>query len=308
MNGFIGLSVFLYGIKLLTNTLEKLTEKKFQHIIYTYTNSSVKCFLIGVILTAICGSSTAITAITLSFISSKHLTFRKGLIIVIASNIGTSFASILFNFDFYYLVPIFMFFGIILHLFATQNKLITIANIIMGCSFLFFGLNYLVKNLELLLKQEALSNVLIRLNSSNFTIFWVGIFVTALIQSSNAGIGMVQKLSNLSLLNLGASISFMLGANIGTTLTVCVASLSGTKDSKIVAFINLVFNLVGSIIFMLFISLYEEFIYTIGKHLNLNPSAMISLSHIIYNIITVFLFLLFLKIKKPLEKKEVNII
>lgn len=297
LNGLMGLCIFLYGIRLLSNTLENISESKMERIIYTYTNSSLKCFFIGIILTAFCGSSTAITAITLSFISSKHLTLKRGLIIVIASNIGTSFTSILFNFNFSLLVPFLMMGGIFLYIFSSSTKLMNLSKIIIGCSFLFFGLNYLITNLEQLLKLEQLSSILINLNSSSLLIFVVGIFITALIQSSSAGIGMVQKLCNSRILLLKSGIAFMLGANIGTTLTCCVASLTGNKNAKIVAFINLLFNLLGSIIFMIFLTPYNLLISVIGKKLSLNPDAMVSLSHILYNAITVLIFILCLNIK-----------
>ncbi len=298
LNGIIGLCIFLYGIKLLSNSLEKISEKKFEHIIYNYTNSSFKCFLIGILLTAICGSSTAITAITLSFISSNHLSLKKGLIIVIASNIGTSFASLLFTFNFSYIIPFIMLFGMFFYIFSSSKKLINISNIILGCGFLFFGLNYLIKNLEQLLIQDDISHVMLLLNSSSLVIFFVGIFITALIQSSSAGIGMIQRLTSSNVLHLKTSIAFMLGANIGTTLTGCVASLTGNKSAKIVAFINLFFNLIGSVIFMLFLSQYEKFIYIIGNFFNLSSAFMVSLSHIIYNIITVLFFMIFISLKK----------
>lgn len=298
MNSIIGLCVFLYGINLLTNSLERITEKKFEHIIYTYTNTTFKCFLIGVILTAITSSSTAVTAITLSFISSKHLTFKKGLIIVVASNIGTSFSSLLFSFDFSLFVPFLLLLASIIYMFYHSNKNKVITSIIYGLGYLFFGLNYLVKNLEILLRQESFSTLLNNLNVSSFSFFIIGIIVTALIQSSSAGIGMIQKLSNSNVILLKSSIAFMLGANIGTTFTGCIASFVGTKDSKKVAFINFLFNFIGSIIFMVLISQYERCICILGKVLNLTNAAMVSLSHIIYNITTVLIFLFFLTINK----------
>lgn len=298
MNSIIGLCVFLYGINLLTNSLERITEKKFEHIIYTYTNTTFKCFLIGVILTAITSSSTAVTAITLSFISSKHLTFKKGLIIVVASNIGTSFSSLLFSFDFSLFVPFLLLLATIIYMFFHSNKNKVITSIIYGFGYLFFGLNYLVKNLETLLRQESFSTLLNNLNASSFSFFIIGIIVTALIQSSSAGIGMIQKLSNLNVILLKSSIAFMLGANIGTTFTGCIASFVGTKDAKKVAFINFLFNFIGSIIFMVLISQYERCICILGKVLNLTNAAMVSLSHIIYNITTVLIFLFFLTINK----------
>jgi len=300
-NIIISLFIFLFGLKLLSSSLEDAFFNLTSSVLRKFTNNYFNCFLLGVILTAITGSSTAVTALALSFITSKQISKNSGLIIVIASNIGTSFSTILFGFNFYMLIPLFFIFGFLFSL-VKIKKLNLISKILYGLGFLFFGLNMISLNT----KNLFTDNLIIfsfNLSSINYIyMFFSGIILSFLIQSSNAGIGLVQRLCLNNIISLKAAISFMLGANIGTTISGIIISIVCTTDARRVSFINFLFNLVGSIIFLIFIEIYTSLFLSFKNAFNLNSAHLVSLSHIIYNFVTTALFMIILLIKEKKKK------
>lgn len=289
-----GLAIFLYGIDLMSTALQTLSSDKIKSLLKKVTNSTGKALLFGVLLTALCQSSSAITAITLSLITAKYLSFKKGLVVIIGSNIGTTFTSLIISLNIHFISPVFIFIGLILFLIYKKRPLRKQTGcILLGIGFLFYGLDLLTSNLETLFFLPNIYPYLVCFNHSSLLGFVTGTFVSSLIQSSSASIGIVQELYQAEAIGLATSVAFMLGANIGTTLTGLVASISGNKDAKKAAIINTIFNLIGSVLFMIFLTPYLYFIQHLSVFLSLNKSAEIALSHILYNLITVLLFFVF---------------
>lgn len=286
---FISLSlllIFLYSIKELTINLNCALNSTIDTFISRSTNSIFKCFMIGIVLTAITGSSTAITAITLSFIASKRISKINGLIIVISSNIGTSFSTIFFSINSYLLILIILILGFILFLSKFKN----IGKIIFLLGLLLFSLKYMCYNFERLIENSNLNYYFSFLENNYIYMFFFGIIISFLIQSSNAGIGIIQQLSLSNYISIKCGISFMLGANIGTTILGIIIFCISNKDSLQVALINFVFNFVGSLIFMFLINPFTDLLLYMKDITNSNNALIISFSHIMYNILTVLGF------------------
>lgn len=294
------LFLFIVGLKLLTVSLNMVSSDKIKQLIFKFSNSDFKALVLGIVITAICQSSNAVTAITLSFIASKYISFRRGLVIIIGSNIGTTLTSVFFSLNIQNYGFLFIVVGIVV-LLVIKNKWYGILTLSLGL--LLFGLNHLSNNIEYLLVLDDISPILVSINSSNFLCFGLGTIISFVIQSSSASIGMVQDLHQSSLLNLSCAIAFVLGANIGTTITGIVASAFCDKYTKFVALLNFLFNFVGSVIFILFITPYTSLLLIIKDAFHLSNSLTVSFSHIIYNIITVFSFMILLEIYDKMKRK-----
>lgn len=302
---FCSLFLFIVGLKFLTTILNKLSSSKIRQLIIKFSDKDYKALLLGIIVTAVCQSSNAITAITLSFVSAKYLNFRKGLIIIIGSNIGTTITSIFLGLNIQNFGLFFIIFGIIL-LIHLNNK--NIGFLVISLGLLLFGLNNLSNYLECILSLDNVSPVLVKVNSSNFLCFCLGTIISFIMQSSSASIGMIQQLHQENMLDLSCGIAFVLGANIGTTITGVIAGIFSNSTAKKVALFNFLFNFLGSLLFLFFLIPYTTLIKEFQAILNLSNALTISLSHILYNIITVLLFiagLLFFNKKK--RKAFVNI-
>lgn len=277
----------MFGIKLLSKTLTSVYSNKIKDILSKYINSDFTALLLGIILTALCQSSNAITIITLSLINANYLSFSKGLIIIIGSNIGTTITAFLISFDFDLLIPVFLFIGFILYMKESKKN---VGLIFISLGITFYSLNIMSINFSKLISVEYIYTFINRLNSSSFFSFIFGVFLSSLIQSSSASIGIIQKLSNDGLILLSSSISFMLGANIGTTLTGLISSFASDTKTKKVASINVVFNLITSILFLIILPSYSSIVSFIGNKLHFNNMSKIALSHFLYNAICVLIF------------------
>lgn len=301
---FCSLFLFILGLKLLTYSLNKLSSKKIKALIYKFSNKDYQAFLLGIIVTSICQSSNAICAITLSFVTASYISFRKGLIIIIGSNIGTTITSIFFSFNIQDYAFIFLIIGLAIYI-LIKNKLVGVLIISLGL--LLFGLKHLSIYLEMILKLDSVKPLLIKFNNSNFICFIIGIILSFLIQSSSGTIGMIQTLHEDNLICLSSGVAFMLGANIGTTITGIFVGTLGSKQAKYLGIINFLFNFIGSVIFLLLINVFTYFLSNIQYIYSLSNSFTISLSHIIYNIITVFIFFIILLISKKQKFNLSNI-
>lgn len=277
----------MFGIKLLSKTLTSVYSNKIKDILSKYINSDFTALLLGIILTALCQSSNAITIITLSLINANYLSFSKGLIIIIGSNIGTTITAFLISFDFDLLIPVFLFIGFILYMKESKKN---VGLIFISLGITFYSLNIMSINFSKLISVEYIYTFINRLNNSSFFSFIFGVFLSSLIQSSSASIGIIQKLSNDGLILLSSSISFMLGANIGTTLTGLISSFASDTKTKKVASINVVFNLITSILFLIILPSYTSIVSFIGNKLHFNNMSKIALSHFLYNAICVLIF------------------
>ncbi len=289
------LFLFIIGLKLLINTLNKLSSTKIRQLILKFSKNNVQVLLLGIIITAICQSSNAVTAITLSFVSANYLSLRKGLIIIIGSNIGTTITSIFFSLNIQNYSFLFICLGIIIYI-LLKNKQIGLLIISLGI--LLFGLNHLTYYLESILSLDYIKPFLIKFNNSNIICFFVGNIISFLMQSSSGSIGLIQNLYQNNLINLSSGVSFVLGANIGTTITGMFVGLFGNKNARIIGIINFFFNFLGSIFFLLLIKEYTELLIFIKNLFNLSNSLTISISHIIYNLITVLIFFIILSLHK----------
>ena len=287
--------VFVFGVKILTYSLNELYNQKINYIFKKYINSDLTALILGIVATAVCQSSNAITIITLALINAQYISFRKGLMIILGSNIGTTVTTFLFSFNFNILIPCFLLLG--LYFFLKEDKR-NYGFLLIGFGIIFYSLHVLSDNFSIILNEEYIYNFIKKFNSSTFFSFLSGIFFSALIQSSSASIGIVQKLCSENVLIFNSSICFMLGANIGTTLTGFIASLACDKKTKQVATINLLLNIVTAYIFYLFNYNFCSTVNYIGDILHLNIMAKIALSHFIYNTLSVIGFLLLYKIKK----------
>lgn len=309
---FSGLSLFIYGISTTSSSLQTLANNKLRVILSKATDKTYKALLLGAGLSSLIQSSSAITALTLAFISAGYISFKQGLTIVMGTNVGTTTTSLLIGLNIKLLAPLLIIIGVVI--FSIYNKERTRARLFASCFFgvglLFWGLNIMSTNLVSLLLSPNIYPHVTTLSRNPLLGFVTGIFITAVVQSSSASIGIIQSLFANNVISLSSSIGFMLGANVGTTFTGMIASVSGTKSAKKVALINMLFNLFGGILFMIFINQYSSLIFICSSWLSFNNSLMIAFSHVVFNIVCTILYLLFLKwiLKLFNQEKKIEIL
>ena len=285
----------VFGLKFMKDSLTSITTSKIKKIIINNVNNDFKALVIGIIITALCQSSNAVTILTLAFISTNYISFDKGLLIIMGANIGTTITPFLFSFKLNWLIPLILLIGFIL-LFIEKTKLYGCAIVALGM--VLFSLEIISEYFTLIINEKYIKRLFTLLNASYLFSFFTGIVISALIQSSSASIGITQKLSSSNFLSFNTSVAFMLGANIGTTLIGLITSLFCDKKTIKVALINVIFNVLTAILFLSAINNFTYYIDILGNIFNLNVMSKIALSHFIYNLISVIMFFTIYKIKK----------
>ena len=268
---FGGLALLIYGMKLLSSQLKKLSGGKFEKSLVSVTNNPFKGLLIGFLITVATQSSATTTVIVVSLVNSGILQLRSSIPIIMGANIGTTINSQVLRLTAINgnsivslispanLAPIILIIGIIIMERAKKQKTKDIGQLIMGLGILFTGMITMVGVASSFSDLPILTIILQKLSNPLLGVL-AGAIVTAIVQSSAATIGILQALSTTGIITYSTTIPIILGQNIGTCVTSILASTSGSKNAKRVAAVHLYFNLIGTILFLAIIYTYQSLI------------------------------------------------
>ena len=287
-----GFGLFLFGIKFMGDGLKSAAGEKLSDYIDKYTSKPIKAILIGILITVLIQSSSATTAITIGLVRAGLMRLQQAAGIVMGANIGTTITSFLIGLDIEASALYFVFVGGLLFVFAVRKKMKYIGEILLGFGLLFFGLTLMGDALKLISKLPEFESLAETMISNPIFGLITGTLMTAVIQSSSAVIGIVQKIyeNNIDILPFVAVLPFVFGSNIGTTVTGILASLGGSITSKRTAAIHTIFNLVGTVCGMLFLYPFASFINSISATYNISPMMQIAIAHITFNMVTTLIF------------------
>ncbi len=290
-----GLSVFLFGLNITKENLKKLSSNHLNKLIDKCTDNNFKAFLTGLITTILIQSSSGVCAIAITLIASGHLTFKKGLGIMIGSNLGTCISSFLFgiNIEEYSLIIIVI--GALFFFPSKKLKTQLISQIIIGIGLLFLGLHLMGSAFEIMANQPKFSHLIIQYVNNNFISFLIGILITFIIQSSSAIIGVLEKIYASDLISLSPAILLILGSNIGTTLTSFISTINTNKDARKAVVANVLFNIIGAILFIIILPIFIKFlIFFKSQNIIRSKELMIAFAHLIFNLVSVILGYIFI--------------
>ncbi len=230
-----GLSIFLYGMYLLEDSVKNLSGKAFRKIIRQYTNGRLRSIGSGTLITAILQSSSAVSLMVLAFVGAGVMTMENGIGVMMGANIGTTFTSwIVAVFGFKMKIeslalPLIAGGGLLFIVFGSTSKLFQASRLLLGFGFLFLGLAFMktsVENAAQVIDLSALASYGLWL----YVLF--GILITALMQSSSASIAIILTGLSSGLLSFDSSLAMVIGANVGTTVTVLIGSIGGIQPKK----------------------------------------------------------------------------
>lgn len=248
-----GLGLFLYGMKLMSDGLEKAAGAKMRSVLEFFTKNRFIGMLVGVVFTAIIQSSSATTVMVVSFVNSGLMTLMEASGVIMGANIGTTVTSQLIAFKLSTVAPLFLMAGVIMVLFSKKQNVKKIGEVVLGFGVLFVGLNTMSGAMSGLKESPAVVGMLASLNN-HFMAILMGFVITAVLQSSSATVGIVLLLASQGLLELPICLFLILGCNIGSCVSALVASLGGNKDAKRAALIHFLFNVIGSAVLMLILT------------------------------------------------------
>lgn len=311
MYAFGGMAIFLYGIYIMGDALKGLAGNRLRTIIEKSTNKVWKGILVGFVLTAIIQSSSGLTAIVISLIAAGLMTLPQAVPVIMGANIGTTVTSILVGFDIGGISLIFVTIGVIIVFFIKQKKMHYMGLAILGFGLLFFGLDTMDQGLKVIVDNPSFTDIVKTLDNPVLGIL-AGVVLTAIVQSSSALIAIAQQIyatplaSGAHSISLIATISIIIGSNIGTTVTALLSSLSSSRNAKRAALAHLLFNITGCIIFVILLYPFTNLMQMMEDNIPYfkhNPAHVIAAVHIVFNIVTTFVLCWFVKLLVKIVEK-----
>jgi len=314
-----GLGLFLFGMGLMSNGLKKVASQKLRSLLESLTRQPVVAVLIGALVTCLIQSSSATTVMTVGFVNAGLLSLRQALCVVLGANIGTTFTAWLvsglgvFKITAYALPAIAV--GFLMQTIAKTQQKRSIGQIILGFGILFIGIAFMKDAFEPIRDIQKVREILIWLGQNPILGVLAGTALTMLLQSSSASIAMIQMLAFTGAFGtdwnvaLAVVIPFILGDNIGTTITAEIAALQTSRNAKRLARGHTIFNVLGVcyILPLAWIGIFVKIVmWVTPAELSQNTIMFhIAVAHSLFN---VFNTIVFLPIIKWLEALVVKII
>ena len=245
-----GLGLFLFGMRVMSDSIEKVAGAKLRRILEIFTTNRFTGMVVGVVFTAIIQSSSACTAMVVSFVNAGLMNLYQAAGVIFGANIGTTVTSQLVSFNLSAYAPVILLAGVLAVMFCKNEKVKKLAEIVIGFGVLFLGLSTMSSSMA------EIVNMLASLKNP-FMATLVGLLLTTVIQSSSVTVSIVLLLANQDLLELPISLYIILGCNIGACTTALLASMAGKKDAKRAALIHFWFNVIGTALLyiLLFVAL-----------------------------------------------------
>jgi len=301
---FGGLGLFLYGMTIMSEGLEKAAGNKMKKIIEALTRNRFVAVFVGAVVTMIVQSSSATTVMVVGFVNAGIMNLTQAIGIIMGANIGTTVTAQLVSINLNALAPVTIGIGVGIKLFSKNGTWKKYADILIGFGILFLGMDTMKHAMKPLREYEGFRNMLTSFGSGKpldtaLAIF-TGFAITAIVQSSSATTGILVALAGSGLLNIYAAFPILLGTNIGTCVTAMISSIGANKTAKRAAFMHLLFNVIGTLIFIVFLA--KPTILAVVK-LDNNPARQLANAHTLFNIANTIILLPFAGlIVKAVEK------
>jgi len=296
---FGGLGLFVYGIHIMGDGLQRVAGDKFRNILKALTSNPVKGVIVGAGITALIQSSSATTVLVVGFVNAGLMTLSQSLGVIFGANVGTTITAQIIAFKLTdYALPV-IGIGMVLYVFAKKRFWKFLGLFCLGFGILFLGLSIMTSVVKPFANHPAVMNAFVSINDRVVYGVLTGVLVTALLQSSSVTVGIVLSLASIGLLNINGAIPIILGANIGTCITIIIASIGTSIASKRTAAAHLLYNIIGAVIFLLVLKPFTGLI----THTSSDTLRQIANAHTIMKVIETLLYLPFIGLfVKAVEK------
>ncbi|WP_245575451.1 Na/Pi cotransporter family protein [Alkalicoccus chagannorensis] len=284
-----GLGVFLFGIKYMSDGLQKTAGEKLRKILEAATNSSVRGIFAGMLVTMLLQTSTGSTVMIIGLVNAGLLSFRRAIPMLLGANLGTTATAFMISFKIGdYALPI-LFAGMILIFFFNKKRINNIGQVIFGFGMIFLGLNTMSEGLYPFRDVPAFVDMMATLGQNPLLGVLAGTGFTMLIQSSTGAIGVLQTMAVDGLVTLEQALPILFGDNIGTTITAVLASIGATVAAKRAAMIHVIFNVTGTIMFLIILPIVQAVVVWMSANFGGDIAREIAYAHGLFNSVNVLL-------------------
>ena len=283
-----GLALFLYGMKMMGEGLEKAAGDKLRRLLESLTRNPIIGLLVGVVFTMIIQSSSATTVMVVGFVNAGLLDLMQATGVILGANIGTTVTAwIVAGFQAMTFMPLILLVGVAMIMFVKRLKLQRIGQIVAGFGMLFVGMD-MMKNAMSPLAESAEFARLMTTFSNPLLAMLMGVAITAVIQSSSASVGILELLALQGLVPLETSLYIIMGTNIGTCVTAMLAAIGATRTARRAALIHLMFNVLGTLVVFVLVS-----VLPVANWLSAikDPALQIAVAHTSFKVFEVMCFI-----------------
>ena len=282
-----GLGLFLYGMNLMGNGLQKAAGDRLKKIIELLTSNRFIAVLVGIFVTGVIQSSSATTVMVVGFVNAGIMQLNQAIGVIMGANVGTTVTAQLVSFDLEAIAPVAVGIGVIIHMVTKSEKLKSYAEILIGFGILFVGMTYMKDAMSPLREVQAFKDMLVNFGHNPILGILMGFTLTLLVQSSSASIGILLALASQGMLPLEAALPILYGDNIGTCTTALISSIGASKNAQRAAVMHLTFNIIGTLIFALILNRPIMMVVTSIDPTNI--ARQIANAHTLFNITNVII-------------------
>ena len=283
-----GLGLFLFGMELMSDSIEKVAGARLRRILEIFTTNRFMGMIVGIIFTGIIQSSSACTVMVVSFVNSGLMNLYQAAGVILGANIGTTITSQLVSFNLSKIAPLILLVGVVVMMFSKKEKVRKVAEVVVGFGILFVGLSTMSQAMANMKNEPQVVNLLMSLKNP-FLATLMGFALTAIIQSSSVTVSIVLLLANQDLLPLPITLYIILGCNIGACATAMLASMTGKKDAKRAALIHLLFNIIGTVIIYIALFVAGDQIVELIKSISADNGRFVANAHTLIKIAQVIM-------------------
>ena len=311
-----GLSLFLFGMTLMGDTLKKSAGRKLKVILGKLANNPFKGFALGLVVTSIIQSSSATTVMVVGFVNSGTMLLSQAVAVIMGANVGTTVTSwltalsgmggasavgsIMQWFKPSTFTPIVALIGLLLYMGSKSDKKKNVGLILLGFSVLMIGMETMSGAVSGLASNETFRSILLMFENPLLGVL-AGLVLTAIVQSSSASIGILQSFTTTGAIPFGNAVPIIMGQNIGTCVTALISCAGTSKNAKRSAVVHLLFNVFGSAICLAVFYIVRAFLNLPFLDGNIDMWG-IAITHTVFNLISVAVLF---PLSKPLEKLAV---
>ena len=298
-----GLGLFLYGMNLMGDGLQKSAGSKLKRIIELLTSNVILGVLVGMVVTMVIQSSSATTVMVVGFVNAGIMSLTQAIGVIMGANIGTTITAQLVSLDVDFLAPVALGIGIVIYMFSNKPKHKNIAEILIGFGILFTGMDFMKEAVKPLAGYQGFTDMLLSFGHHPILGVLMGFAITAIVQSSSASMGMLIALASQGLIPITAALPILYGENIGTCVTSLISSIGASRNARRAAIMHLTFNVLGSMIFMFILS--KPIVAIVTAIDPTDAARQIANAHTLFNILNVIVLLPFNKLIVKLALKLV---
>ncbi len=315
----VGLAFFLYGMSVMSSSLEKMAGGSLEVTMKKVTSNKWLSFLLGMLITCAIQSSSGVIVMLVGLVNSNIIAFKDTLPIIVGTNVGTTITgwiltltgidsssfSIMSVLSPKFFTPILAFAGVVMRMVSKKERQKDLGTIFLGFAILMYGMTFMSDSVKLMAKEPWFGNILLMFTNPILAVL-ISVLVTAVIQSSDATIGIIEAFASSGQISLGMAVPLVLGANIGTCVTGLISSIGVSNSAKRVSVLQVMVNCTGAVIVLAILLVIGNmsFLQSTTNHVG------VALTHTLFNVfVTIVAFLIepiLYKIVRSIIKDEEN--